>query len=141
MNDDIFGVQRRVEITLMGDSLTESRGQKRLEMADELPADKRTCNSHEFTPSSSSMAPCTLVASTSSVVEAREEDMETSPSSPSASGRSEDEEGRDSPYNSDDSEDMHMNDDHRYASLREYQHSRSSRDSAKFSGLLPSLNN
>ncbi|KAL9235847.1 hypothetical protein vseg_010580 [Gypsophila vaccaria] len=117
----------------------ESRGQKRPEMSDELPLDKRACNSLEFGPSSSSMTPDTLVTSTSSVYEAQEADMETS-SSASPSGRSDDEE-RDSPYNSDDSNDINDAVDHQLSSLREYQRSRSSRDSAKFSGLLSSLSN
>ncbi|KAK9733430.1 hypothetical protein RND81_04G067600 [Saponaria officinalis] len=127
------------QTNLMEDTLMESRGQKRPEMSDELPLDKRACNSLDVGPSSSSMTPNTLVTSTSSVLEAQEVDMETS-SSASPSGRSDDEEDRDSPYNSDDSNDI--NDiDHQLSSLREYQRSRSSRDSAKFSGLLASLSN
>ncbi|XP_074312089.1 E3 ubiquitin-protein ligase UPL4 isoform X2 [Silene latifolia] len=123
----------------MEESLMESRGQKRPETSDELHVDKRACNSVEFRPSSSSMTPDAIVTPTSSDFDPQEEGMETS-SSPSASGQSEADEERDSPYNSDDSNDM--NDaDHRYSSLREYQRSQSSRDSSKFNGLISSLSN
>lgn len=124
----------------MGDSLMESRGQKRSEMAEELPADKRACSSLEFRPSSSNATPETPINSTSTAFEVHRGDMETSSSSASASGHSEGDGDRDSPYGSCDSDDMDDG-DHRYSSLRELQRSRSHSDSAKFDKLLPSLNN
>ncbi|KAH9605620.1 hypothetical protein KSS87_002672 [Heliosperma pusillum] len=124
----------------MEDSLMESRGQKRSETSDELHVDKRACNSVEFRPSSSTMTPDALVTPSSSDFEAHEEDMETS-SSPSPSGQSDGDEERDSPYNSDDSNDMNDDGDHRYSSLREYQRNQSSRDSFKFNGIISSLSN
>uniref|UniRef100_A0A803N3D8 HECT-type E3 ubiquitin transferase n=1 Tax=Chenopodium quinoa TaxID=63459 RepID=A0A803N3D8_CHEQI len=75
---------------LMGDSITESRGQKRVEMAEDLPADKRACSSLEFRPSSSTVTPETVVNARSTAFEMRVGDMETSSSSAaSASGHSE----------------------------------------------------
>ncbi|KAL2933844.1 E3 ubiquitin-protein ligase UPL4 [Bienertia sinuspersici] len=124
----------------MEDSLMESRGQKRSEMAEELPADKRACSSLEFRPSSSTVTPETLVSSTSKAVEVHGVDMETSSSSASASGHSEGEGERDSPYGSCDSDDMDEG-DHVYRNLRALQRSRSSNNSAKFDRLVSSLNN
>lgn len=118
----------------------ENRGQKRPEIGDGLPADKRACNSLEFRPSSSSGNPQPVVNSSSSALETHEGDMETSSSSASASGRSEGDGERDSPYGSCDSDDMNDG-DHRYSGLREFQRSRSYGDTSKFTRLLASLNN
>lgn len=118
----------------------ESRGQKRSEMGAELPADKRACSSLELRPSSSSVTPDTPVNSAKLALETHEGDMETSSSSASASGRSEGDGERDSPYGSCDSDDMNDG-DHRYSSLREYQRSRSYGDNAKFSRIVSSLGN
>ncbi|XP_021751622.1 E3 ubiquitin-protein ligase UPL4-like isoform X2 [Chenopodium quinoa] len=127
---------------LMGDSITESRGQKRIEMAEDLPADKRACSSLEFRPSSSTVTPETIVNATSTAFEMRVGDMETSSSSAaSASGHSEGDGERDSPYGSCDSDDMEDDDDDRYSSLRELQRSRSQSDSAKFDGIVSCLSN
>lgn len=126
----------------MGDNIMESRGQKRSEIGDGLPADKRACSSLEFRPSSSSASPQKLVRSSNSALETHEGDMETSSSSASvsASGRSEGDGERDSPYGSCDSDDMNDG-DHRYSGLREFQRSRSYGDNSKFTGLLSSLSN
>ena len=118
----------------------EIRGQKRSEIGDGLPADKRACSSLEFRPSSSSASPQKLVNSSNSALETHEGDMETSSSSASASGRSEGDGERDSPYGSCDSDDMNDG-DHRYSGLREFQRSRSYGDSSKFTRLLSILSN
>ncbi|KMS95508.1 hypothetical protein BVRB_007490 [Beta vulgaris subsp. vulgaris] len=127
----------------MGDSITESRGQKRSEIPEELPADKRACSSLESRPSSSTVSPETLVDSTTRAFEMREGDRETSSSSASASGHSEGDGERDSPYGSCDSDDMDddNDDDHRFDSLREIQRSRSHNDSTKYDGIMCSLSN
>lgn len=112
----------------------ESRGQKRPEMVDELPADKRACSSLEFRPSSSSSSVQNHVNSTHSSMEARDNDMDTS-SSASASSRSEGEPEKDSTYGSCDSDDM----EHYHSSLHEYHRQRLSRDHGKFKNIISNL--
>lgn len=112
----------------------ESRGQKRPEMVDELPADKRACSSLEFRPSSSSSSVQIHANSTHSSMEARDNDMDTS-SSASASSRSEGEPEKDSTYGSCDSDDM----EHYHSSLHEYHRQRLSRDHGKFKNIISSL--
>lgn len=114
----------------------ESRGQKRSDVVDELPADKRACNSLDFRPSSSNSSAQTQVKSTNSPLHSHEADMETS-STASASSRSEGEPDRDSAYGSCDSDDL----DPRYSGLRDYQRRRSFGDHTKFKRILSSLTN
>ncbi|KAJ4841387.1 hypothetical protein Tsubulata_011558 [Turnera subulata] len=125
-----------------------NRGQKRTEMVDELPADKRACSSLEFKPSSSNSSMQTPVqaanpetqaavhtADSETHDEAHDADMETS-SSGSGSSRSEDEEReRDSAYGSCDSDDP----DPRRGSLREYQRQRASGDYGRLKTALSGL--
>ncbi|KAG7964552.1 hypothetical protein I3843_09G176100 [Carya illinoinensis] len=114
-----------------------NRGQKRAEMVDELPADKRACSSLDFRPSSSNSSVQTHMNSPNSAHETRDNDMETS-SSASASSRSEGEPERDSAYgscDSDDAEQRHSNLRH----YRDYQRQRSSTDHGKFKRILSSL--
>lgn len=114
-----------------------NRGQKRAELVDELPADKRACSSLDFRPSSSSSSIQTPTGSPYSIHETRENDMDTS-SSASASSRSEGEPERDSPYGSCDSDDAEQ----RHSNLRDYrnyQRQRSSGDHGKFKRILSSL--
>ncbi|XP_031397200.1 E3 ubiquitin-protein ligase UPL4 [Punica granatum] len=112
----------------------ESRGQKRADVVDELPADKRACNLVEFRPSSSNSSAQTQVKSTNSPLHSQEADMETS-STASASSRSEGEPDRDSAYGSCDSDDL----DPRYSSLRDYHRRRSFGENSKFKTILSSL--
>ncbi|GMH10099.1 hypothetical protein Nepgr_011940 [Nepenthes gracilis] len=122
------------------DKRTENRGQKRSETGDELPADKRACNSLEIRSSSSISSPQTRVNSTSSTVENNESaDMETSSSSALASGRSEGDGERGSPCGSCDSDDVNEG-DHRHDSLREFQQRRSYGDQGKFKRVLSCFN-
>lgn len=114
----------------------ESRGQKRADVVDELPADKRACNSLEFRPSSSNSPAQTQVKSTNSPLHSHETDMETS-STASASSRSEGEPDRDSAYGSCDSDDL----DPRYSGLRDFQRRQSFGDNSKFKRILSSLAN
>ncbi|KAJ8899755.1 hypothetical protein K2173_019455 [Erythroxylum novogranatense] len=84
----------------------ENRGHKRPDMVDELPADKRACNSLEFRPSSSNSSVQTHIDSNADVhdTETHNTEMDTS-SSDSASSHSEEEEPeRESAYESCDSE-------------------------------------
>ena len=114
-----------------------NRGQKRTEMIDELPADKRACSSLDFRPSSSNSSVQTHMNSSNSTHETHDNDMETS-SSASASSRSEGEPERDSAYgscDSDDAEQRHINLRH----YRDYQRQRSSGDHGKFKRILTSL--
>lgn len=111
-----------------------SRGQKRPEMVDELPADKRACSSFDFRPSSSTASVQTHINSTTSAVEPHENDMDTS-SSASASSRSEGEPEKDSAYGSCDSDDM----EHYHSSLHEYHRRRLSSDHGKFKNIISSL--
>jgi E3 ubiquitin-protein ligase TRIP12 len=114
-----------------------NRGQKRAEMVDELPADKRACSSLDFRPSSSNSSVQTHMNSSNSTHEIHDNDMETS-SSASASSRSEGEPERDSAYgscDSDDAEQRHIN----LRNYRDYQRQRSSGDHGKFKRILSSL--
>lgn len=107
----------------------ESRGQKRPEIDDELPADKRACSSLEFRPStsSSSQTPMNSMNSTSE----NNDHMDTESSDHSEGGEPE----KDSAYDScDDSEE-----DQRHSDLRDYQRRRASGDHGKFQTILSSL--
>ncbi|KAK7393587.1 hypothetical protein VNO78_22145 [Psophocarpus tetragonolobus] len=108
-----------------------SRGQKRPEMVDELPADKRACSSLDFRPSSSNSSVQTPMNST---VEAHDHDMDTS-SSASASSQSEGEPEKDSAYGSCDSDDMEQH----HNTLHEYHRRRLSNDHGKFKNIISSL--
>ncbi|KAK1562419.1 hypothetical protein Q3G72_011634 [Acer saccharum] len=112
-----------------------NRGQKRLEMAVDLPDDKRACSSLDFRPSTSGSSVQTHLNSTNSTPETQHNDMDTS-SSASASSRSEGEPEKDSGYGSCDSDDA----DPRHSGLREYQRRRSSGDHGKLRSILVSLN-
>ncbi|KAM6569071.1 hypothetical protein CsatB_017056 [Cannabis sativa] len=112
-----------------------NRGQKRTETVEELPADKRACNSLEFRPSSSNSSVQTHMNSTNSTAETGDHDMDTS-SSASASSRSEGEPEKDSTYGSCDSDDAEQ----RHSELRDYQRRRSSGDHGKFKRILSVLN-
>ncbi|KAJ7977013.1 E3 ubiquitin-protein ligase UPL4 [Quillaja saponaria] len=111
-----------------------NRGQKRPEMVDELPADKRACSSLDFRPSSSNSSVQTHMNSIHPTQENHDNDMDTS-SSASASSRSEGEHERDSAYGSCDSDDL----EHHHQSLRDYQRQRSSNDHGKFKRIITSL--
>ncbi|XP_057778989.1 E3 ubiquitin-protein ligase UPL4 [Salvia miltiorrhiza] len=102
-----------------------SRGQKRNEEVDELPADKRACNSLEFRPSSSNSSAQTL---TSTAHEAQDADMDTS-SSTSGSTRSEGDGEKESAYGSCDSDN----------SIHDYYRNRSLSDQSKFKRVLSGL--
>ncbi|XP_058208915.1 E3 ubiquitin-protein ligase UPL4 isoform X2 [Rhododendron vialii] len=110
----------------------ETRGQKRAEKLDELPADKRACSSLELRPSSSNSPVQTPINPPNSTLEAHDGDMDTS-SSASISTRSEGEGEKDSAYESSDSDG-----EHRHNSLRDYQRMRSD-DHGKFKRVLSSL--
>ena len=112
----------------------ESRGQKRPELVDELPADKRACSSLDFRPSSSNSSVQSHMNSTRTTFENHDNDMDTS-SSASASSRSEGEPEKDSAYGSCDSDDM----DQHHNSLRDYHRQRSSSDHGKFKKILSTL--
>ncbi|KAJ7972450.1 E3 ubiquitin-protein ligase [Quillaja saponaria] len=111
-----------------------NRGQKLLEMVDELPADKRACSSLDCRPSSSNSTVQTHINSINSTQETHDNDMDTS-STASASSPSEGEHGRDSAYGSCDSDDL----EHHHQSLRDYQRQRSSNDRGKFETIISSL--
>lgn len=113
-----------------------NRGQKRVEMMDELPADKRACNnSLEFRPSSSNSSIQTQINSANSTSETNDADMDTS-STGSASSRSEEEEHeRDSAYGSCDSDDAVP----KHGSLRIYQRQRSFGDHGRLRTALSNL--
>lgn len=111
-----------------------NRGQKRTEMVDGLPADKRACSSLEFRPSSSSSSMKMHVTSTNSSPGIHDNDMDTS-SSASASSRSEGEHEKDSAYGSCDSDDAEQ----KHSDLRNYQRQRSSSDHGRFKRILSSL--
>ncbi|KAL2323294.1 hypothetical protein Fmac_027673 [Flemingia macrophylla] len=108
-----------------------SRGQKRPEMVDELPADKRACSSLDFRPSSSNSS---IQTHMNSAVEVHDHDMDTS-SSASASSQSEGEPEKDSAYGSCDSDDMEQH----HSSLHEYHRRRLSSDHGKFKNIISSL--
>ncbi|XP_054815351.1 E3 ubiquitin-protein ligase UPL4 isoform X2 [Prosopis cineraria] len=112
----------------------ENRGQKRPEMVDELPADKRVCSALDLRPSSSNTSNQIHTDSTQSMLETHDNDMDTS-SSASASSRSEGEPEKDSAYGSCDSDDMEQH----YYSLRGYHRQRLSSDHGKFKKLISSL--
>ncbi|VFQ94842.1 unnamed protein product [Cuscuta campestris] len=99
----------------------ESRGQKRTDTDDELPADKRACSSLEFRASSSNSSAQTTPR------EGHGGEMETS-STTSGSNHSDGEGERESTYGSCDSD-----------SYREYYNQRSSGDQSKFKNILLSL--
>ncbi|XP_052173032.1 E3 ubiquitin-protein ligase UPL4 isoform X2 [Diospyros lotus] len=105
-----------------------NRGQKRPEMVDEFPADKRACSSLEFRASSSNP-----MNSRNSMPEGLDGDMDTS-SSASGSTRSEGEGDKDSAYGSCDSDG-----EQRQNILHDYQRRRSSSDQGKFNQVLTSL--
>ncbi|KAH6805943.1 ubiquitin-protein ligase 4 [Perilla frutescens var. frutescens] len=102
-----------------------SRGQKRNDAVDGLPADKRACSSLEFRPSSSNSSAQTL---TSTAQEAQDADMDTS-SSTSGSTRSEGDGEKESAYGSCDSDN----------SIHDYYRNRSLSDQSKFKKVLTSL--
>lgn len=108
-----------------------SRGQKRPEMVDELPADKRACSSLDFRPSSSTASVQTDVSSTQSAMEPHD-DMDTSSS---ASSHSEEEPEKDSADGSCDSDEM----EHYHSTLHEYHIQRLSSDHGKFKTIISSL--
>lgn len=109
-----------------------TRGQKRAEIVDELPADKRACSSLELRPSSSSSPVQTPIKPPNPTLEAQDGDMDTS-SSASVSTRSEGEGEKDSAYESSDSDG-----EQRDNSLRDYQRRRPG-DHGKFKRVLSSL--
>jgi len=110
----------------------ESRGQKRPDMVDELPADKRPCSSLDFRPSSSNSSVQTHM---NSIVETHDHDMDTS-SSASASSQSEGDPEKDSTYGSCDSDDMEQQHN---STLYEYHRRRLSSDHGKFKNIICSL--
>ncbi|XP_028775983.1 E3 ubiquitin-protein ligase UPL4 isoform X3 [Neltuma alba] len=112
----------------------ENRGQKRPEMVDELPADKRVCSSLDLRPSSSNTSNQIHTDPTHSMLETHDNDMDTS-SSASASSRSEGEPEKDSAYGSCDSDDMEQH----YYSFRGYHRQRLSSDHGKFKKIISSL--
>ncbi|PWA53720.1 ubiquitin-protein ligase 4 [Artemisia annua] len=114
----------------------ENRGQKRSETIDELPADKRTCSSLEFRPSSSSSV-SPIETPTTSTNHTQEHDMETSSSASGSGGSHED---RDSTYGSCDSDEMGDGEHRRQReALREIQRQRSG-DASKFKNVFKNLN-
>ncbi|KAF6134782.1 hypothetical protein GIB67_002183 [Kingdonia uniflora] len=108
----------------------ESRGRKRAELADEVPADKRACSLTEFRPVSSSSSIQSHIGSMNSASEARDSEMETASSSASVSAQSEGEEEKD--FHSDGSDDSNQ----RPESAR-----RSSVDRGRLKSILSSLSN
>ncbi|KAK4281445.1 hypothetical protein QN277_012938 [Acacia crassicarpa] len=112
----------------------ENRGQKRPDMVDELPADKRMCSSLDLRPSSSNTSNQIHTNSTHSMPETQDNDMDTS-SSASASSQSDGEPEKDSAYGSCDSDDMEQ----QRSSLRGYHRQRLSSDHGKFKKIISSL--
>ncbi|EEF37151.1 ubiquitin protein ligase E3a, putative [Ricinus communis] len=112
-----------------------NRGQKRTEVIDELPADKRACSSLEFRPSSSNSSIQTHVNSTNSTPETHEADMDTSSSGSASSHSEEEEHERDSAYGSCDSDDAIP----RHSSLRNFQRHRSLGDHGRLRNALSNL--
>ncbi|CAH1441958.1 unnamed protein product [Lactuca virosa] len=116
--------------------LMGNRGHKRSETVDELPADKRTCSSLEFRPSSS-MSPVETPSTSTNQTHDHDHDMETS-SSASGSGRTD--EDKDSAYGSCDSEETGDADQRRQRhAILDYQRQRLSSDQAKFKRVLSNL--
>lgn len=113
-----------------------NRGQKRSDIVDQLPADKRACSSLDFRPSSSNSSIQTQINSSNSTFEGHDNDMETS-SSASASGRSEGEGDKDPAYDSCDSDELGEPD--RQNSLRDYHRRRFSADYGKFKRIISVL--
>ncbi|ANM70342.1 ubiquitin-protein ligase 4 [Arabidopsis thaliana] len=117
----------------------ENRGQKRMEVVEELPADKRACNSQDFRPSTSGSSVQAQANDTNPGHENVDADMDTS-SSASPSSRSDEEEQEeqdkeDSDYGSCDSDE----EDPRQRVLQDYQRQRSSGDHGKLKSLLLNL--
>ncbi|KAG2310305.1 hypothetical protein Bca52824_021862 [Brassica carinata] len=116
----------------------ETRGQKRMEVVGEPPADKRACNSQDFRPSTSGGGSSAQAQAngTASGHENTDADMDTS-SSASPSSRSDGEQDReeDSDYGSCDSDDA----DPRRRVLQQYQRGRSSGDQLKLKSLMSRL--
>ncbi|GAA0184288.1 ubiquitin-protein ligase [Lithospermum erythrorhizon] len=102
----------------------ETRGQKRTDIVEELPADKRACSSLDFRPSTSSSSAQTLMSPPN---EPRDADMDTSSSTSGA--RSEGDAEKDSAYGSCDSDN----------SFRDYQRYHSRGDHSKFETVLSNL--
>lgn len=105
-----------------------------MEVVEELPADKRACNSQDFRPSTSGSSVQAQANGTSSGHENVDGDMDTS-SSASPSSRSDEEQDKDSDYGSCDSDE----EDPRHRVLQDYQRGRSSTDQGKLKSLLSSL--
>ncbi|KAJ4911554.1 E3 ubiquitin-protein ligase UPL4 [Raphanus sativus] len=116
----------------------ENRGQKRMEVVEEPPADKRACNSQDFRPSTSggsSVQAQANGAAASGHGGNGDADMDTS-SSASPSSRSDREEEDSEDYGScDDSDDA----DPRRRVLQQYQRGRSSGDQMKLKSLMSRL--
>uniref|UniRef100_A0A6N2LAS4 HECT-type E3 ubiquitin transferase n=1 Tax=Salix viminalis TaxID=40686 RepID=A0A6N2LAS4_SALVM len=110
-----------------------NRGQKRTEMLNELPSDKRACSSLEFRPSSSNSSIQAQINSENHNAETHDADMDTSSSGSASSHSDEEEPERDSAYGSCDSEGP------RHSSLREYQRQRSSGDHSRLRDCLSNL--
>ncbi|KAL4560548.1 hypothetical protein LXL04_032701 [Taraxacum kok-saghyz] len=119
--------------------LMGNRGHKRSETIDELPADKRTCSSLEFRPTSSMSTVETPSTSTNQAHDHdHDHDMETS-SSASGSNRTDDD--KDSAYGSCDSEETGDAEQRRQRhAILDYQRQRLSTDQAKFKKVLSNLN-
>ncbi|CAI0471551.1 unnamed protein product [Linum tenue] len=114
-----------------------NRGQKRSEVIDELPADKRACSSLDFRPSTSNSSAQAQITSTPDPNdgETRDADMDTTSSHSGGSSHSEEDHERDSAYGSCDSDDA----DPRQSSLRNYQRQRSSGDHGRLRSVLTNL--
>ncbi|KAF9680312.1 hypothetical protein SADUNF_Sadunf06G0108100 [Salix dunnii] len=110
-----------------------NRGQKRAEILNELPSDKRACSSLEFRPSSSNSSIQAQINSENDNAETHDADMDTSSSGSASSHSDEEEPERDSAYGSCDSEGP------RHSSLREYQRQRSSGDHSRLRDCLSNL--
>ncbi|PRQ43454.1 putative aminoacyltransferase, E1 ubiquitin-activating enzyme [Rosa chinensis] len=111
----------------------ESRGQKRSEIDDELPADKRACSSLEFRPStsSSSQTPINSVSSTPERNDQNIHDHADHMDTESEGGEPE----KDSAYDSCDEDE----EDQRHSDLRDYQRRRASGDHGRFQTIISSL--
>lgn len=115
-----------------------NRGQKRAEVVEELPADKRACSSLEFGASSSVSALQSHTDSTNSLTpEDHGGDMDTD-SSASTSDRSDGDGDKEDGYDSCDSDEM--GDDEQRNSLSEYQERRALSDHGKIQKAISSLN-
>ncbi|XP_050381252.1 E3 ubiquitin-protein ligase UPL4 [Argentina anserina] len=110
----------------------ESRGQKRSEIDDELPADKRACSSLEFRPSTSSSSQ-TPMDSVSSTPENNDQNNENADHMDTESEGGEPE--RDSAYDSCDEEE----EDQRHNDLRDVQRQRAHGDHGKFQTIISTL--